>query len=65
MKKNITEKQIKYMDDYRKAHLRYIPIRFRLVEDKEIIDWLDAQESKSAYIKKLVLEDIARNKKSE
>ena len=57
----VSNAQMKYMDKYRKEHLRYIPIRFRIVEDKEILEWLDAKESKTAYIKKLILDDIEKN----
>jgi hypothetical protein len=52
------EKQIKYMDDYRKKNIRYIPVRFRNVEDKEMLEWLDSKASKTAYIKDLILKDM-------
>lgn len=56
------EKQIKYMDDYRKKNIRYIPVRFRNVEDKEMLEWLDSKASKTAYIKDLILKDMNGHK---
>ena len=56
------EKQIKYMDDYRKKNIRYIPVRFRNVEDKEMLEWLDSKVSKTAYIKDLILKDMNGHK---
>lgn len=60
-----SQKQIKYMDDYRKKYIRYISVRLRLVEDKKIIDWLDSKTSKTSYIKNLILKDMKEKEKSQ
>lgn len=56
--------KIKYIENYRKENCRYIPIRFdkRKEEHKRILEWLDSKNSKSEYIRNLILKDM--NKQS-
>ena len=58
---SVSESKVRYMEKYRKANLRYIPIRFRKVEDEKMLEWLDGKESKSQYIKELILKDMELN----
>ena len=43
---------------YDEKNTRQYKMKLNLVTDKEIIDWLDQQENKQGYIKKLIEKDM-------
>ena len=43
---------------YDEKNTRQIKMKLNLVTDKAIIDWLDQQENKQGYIKRLIEKDM-------
>jgi hypothetical protein len=50
--------QIKASNRYNKANTKSICIRLNIKTDSKIIDRLESVDSKSGYIKRLILEDM-------
>ena len=57
----ISEARYKANKAYDKKTYKQVIVRIRK-EDKEILDWLDSQESKSAYLLSLAKEDMQKKK---
>ena len=60
-----TQRQIDYMKSYNNQHVKWRKVSFndKNPEDTIIMDWIDSQnESTSAYIKRLILEDMEKNR---
>lgn len=53
-----------YDKEWRKANTKRISIKFRNDSDQLIISKLNSVESKSAYIKSLILKDLEENKQN-
>lgn len=49
-----------YIQEYMKRHYKRLQILLNTEEDADIIAWLNRQPNKSAYIKKLVREDMEK-----
>ena len=45
---------------YDKTHCKYYTFKLHLVNDADVINQLEKQESKQGYIKQLIRDDIAR-----
>ena len=45
---------------YDSTHCKYYSFKFHLVNDADVIDRLEQQETKQGYIKQLIRQDIAR-----
>lgn len=59
-----TQHQIEYMKSYNNAHVKWRKVSFndKNPNDMILMDWIDNQkESTSAYIKRLIYEDMQRN----
>lgn len=57
------ERQLAYIEKYKKEHYRFISFKNRLDTDKDILDYLDASPNKSAIIKAAIREYIAKHGK--
>ena len=58
-----SEKRETPQDRYIKAHTRLMTIRLMETTEQDIIQRLNSVPNKSGYIKRLIREDIAREKK--
>lgn len=56
------EKKLQYNNAYNRSNYRSFSIRFDQRSEKEIIDWLNAQNGPKAYIKQLILQDMQKKK---
>lgn len=52
--------QSKYIQAYMKKNYRRISLLLRAEEDADIIAWLNKQPNISAYIKRLIIEDMKK-----
>ena len=50
---------------YNEKASKYYSLKFHREKDKDIIDKLDSQQSKLAYIKQIIREDINREKEKQ
>lgn len=50
----------KYINEYQKKNFKRIEFKLRKIDEADIIDWLDKQPSKQAYIKKLIKDDMKK-----
>lgn len=55
-----TEAEKRAIKKWMNKSIHYIKINFNKVKDKEMIEWLETKSSKSAYIKKLIEEDMKK-----
>lgn len=55
-----TEAEKRAIKKWMNKNIHYIKINFNKVKDKEMIEWLETKSSKSAYIKKLIEEDMKK-----
>lgn len=62
-KKVLTESQRKRNamasnERWRRANTKIVNVRFRLDEDREVLEKLDSVDNKADYIRQLILDDI-------
>lgn len=65
-KRERTQHQIDYMKDYNNRHVKWRKVSFndKNPDDMILINWIDSrEESTSAYIKRLVREDMEKQMK--
>ena len=55
----------KYIMKYQKANTIQVNVRLSKKFDADIIEWLESKDAKATYIKKLIREDMSRNKEGE
>ena len=55
----------KYIMKYQKANTIQVNVRLSKKYDADIIEWLESKDAKATYIKKLIREDMSRNKEGE
>lgn len=55
-----TEAKKRAIKKWMNKNVQFIKINFNKTKDKEMIEWLESQPSKSAYIKKLIQEDMKK-----
>lgn len=60
----MTEKQKKIKETYDKINTKQIKLKLNLKTDKDIIEALEKSGNKQGYIKRLIREDLQKNKKS-
>lgn len=51
-----------YINEYQKAHYKQYAFRFNIEKDYHIIDHLEQQQDKTSYIKRLIENDIKKQK---
>lgn len=65
-KRERTQRQIDYMKDYNNRHVKWRKVSFndKNPDDMILMKWIDSQEeSTSAYIKRLIREDMEKQSK--
>ena len=55
----------KYIMKYQKANTIQVNVRLSKKYDADIIKWLESKDAKATYIKKLIREDMNRDKEGE
>ena len=58
----VSKAKLKAIAKYDAEHTRKISLKLNLVTDKDIFDRLDSVGNKQGYIKRLIREDIEREK---
>ena len=58
----MTERKLTPQERYDRAHIRRITLKLNITHDADILSWLDSQANKQGAIKKLVREQIEREK---
>lgn len=60
----MNEKKAEYDKEYQKKNVKQINIPFNAKnpEDEKILAWLNAQLNKTAYIKKLIVHDMVKER---
>lgn len=58
----MSEAQIRANANYRKRHVKTVTVPF-YPGDADLFEWLDPQGGRATYIKRLIREDLERNKK--
>lgn len=61
MNQNNYKKKLEYNRNYNAMHYKSISLRFDLVKDKKVIDWLLMHSNIKEYIVNLVLKDMEAN----
>ena len=49
---------------YEKSTIRKVLVAFNRNTEPDLLEWIESIENKSGYIKRLIREDMERNKKS-
>lgn len=58
-----TESEIKAVNKFNKEKTKVIPVRLNFKTDADILSHLETVSSKMGYIKKLIREDMVKNRK--
>ena len=61
----ITQAQYRAQKKYDAANTRQFRLKLTLSRDKDVIDWLESQDSMQGAIRKLIREQIEREEKGE
>ena len=56
------KKKLEYNNTYNRNNYRSFAMRFNINTEKDIINWLENQESVKAYIQNLIEEDMKKKK---
>lgn len=51
-----------YLAQYEKENLRQIRLKINRKTEPELLEWIEKQENIQGYIKRLILEDMEREK---
>ena len=57
--------QTEYMANYEKENLRQIRLKINRKTEPELLEWIEKQDNIQGYIKRLILEDMERNKEKD
>jgi hypothetical protein len=58
-----TESEIKAVNKFNKEKTKVIPVRLNFKTDADILSHLETVSSKMGYIKKLIRDDMVKNRK--
>lgn len=61
-KKELSEEKKQYMREYYKKQYRTINLKFNAEKEKEMIEWLDSQESLKGYLLDLLKKEMLLQK---
>ena len=59
------EKKLIYNNAYNREKYRSFSVRYNIVTEASIIDWLQDKESTKEYLTELILKDMEKKKKKE
>lgn len=51
-----------YNDQYQKDHIKQVKFKLNKNLDADLIDWIESQENVNAYLKRLVSEDMKKDR---
>ena len=54
---------MEYLNKYEKDNLRQIRLKINRKTEPELLEWIEKQENIQGYIKRLILEDMKREKR--
>ena len=57
--------QTEYMARYEKENIRQIRLKINRKTEPELLEWIEKQENIQGYIKRLILEDMEREKEKD
>lgn len=57
---NVRESDYRASQKYIREKCRHVTMQLNKTHDEDILVWLDSQENKQGYLKKLIREDMAR-----
>lgn len=55
------QKKFEYILKYQRKNYVSVTLKYRLKEDKDVLDYLDSLPNRSEYIKKLIADDMKRH----
>lgn len=55
------QKKLEYILKYQRKNYVSVTLKYRLKEDKDVLDYLDSLPNRSEYIKKLIADDMKRH----
>lgn len=58
----MTERKLTPQERYDRNHIRRITLKLNITHDADILSWLDSQSNKQGAFKRLVREQIEREK---
>ena len=53
---------MEYLNQYEKENIRQIRLKINRKTETELLEWIEKQENIQGYIKRLILEDMKREK---
>lgn len=56
---------MEYLNQYEKENLRQIRLKINRKTEPELLKWIETQENIQGYIKRLILEDMEREKEKD
>ena len=56
---------MEYLNQYEKENLRQIRLKINRKTEPELLEWIETQENIQGYIKRLILEDMEREKEKD
>ena len=62
MREGQTVTNMEYMNRYEKENLRQIRLKINRKTEPELLGWIEKQDNIQGYIKRLILEDMEREK---
>ena len=57
--------QTEYLAKYEKEYLRQIRLKINRKTEPELLEWIEKQDNIQGYIKRLILEDMEREKEKD
>ena len=57
-----SESQKRASTRYQAKNTKLVPLRFNVHTEADMLEWLEQQPTKAGYIKRLIREDMERNK---
>ena len=56
---------MEYLNNYEKENLRQIRLKINRKTEPELLEWIEKQDNIQGYIKRLILEDMDREKEKD
>ena len=56
---------MEYLNQYEKENIRQIRLKINRKTEPELLEWIEKQENIQGYIKRLILEDMEREKEKD
>ena len=56
---------MEYLNNYEKENLRQIRLKINRKTEPELLEWIEKQDNIQGYIKRLILEDMEKEKEKD